>query len=300
MPKHGELAKVFRKALVPRVGNKLIEADWKSFHILTLGFESHDPIYVRLARGDMHSFFTCVLLGVEKADRLLAMDDNEMIERLKWWRAKPEAVYLGPRSRMLTFKQVRDEQSKGCILGMGLGLGAKHLWENNEDFIGSQAVAQKLVDLWKFLFPLEVKFQRDVRELAHRQHYLMSRYGFIRWFWNVMQWNALRQQHEAGPDSEAAISHYVQNDAFGMMRDVMLEMRELGWDERYGLSNQIHDSLVFDCPSNLVDECISNIKPLMERPSPMLVDPVVAPGGLACDVEVKVGKSAGEMEEIKL
>jgi len=300
IPKHGVLAKPLRKCITAAPGNLLIEADWKSFHILTLGFESKDKTYVRLARGDMHSFFTTQILKLEKADKLLAMDDAEMIERLVWWRAKPEQKYAGPKGRLLTFKEVRNEQSKAVILGMGLGRGPRGIWEGHEDFISSQAEAQKLVDLWRALFPLEVKFQRDVKELAHRQHYLKSRYGFIRWFWNVMVWDAMRQQYKYGTDAEAAISHFVQNDAFGMMRDVMLEMYEKGWDERYGLSNQIHDSLVFDCPSNLVDECIANIKPLMERPSPVLVDPVVAPEGLWCQVEVSVGKSLGAMEEIKL
>jgi DNA polymerase len=299
-PKHGVLAAQFRRAIVAKPGCKLIEVDWKSFHILTLGFESQDATYMRLARGDMHSFFAAALLHLEQPDRLLSMDDDEMIDRLKFHRKDGRERFIGPKNRMLTFQQVRDQQAKPAILGMGLGQQANRLWEENEDFIGSKVEAQKLIDLWKALFPKEVAYQRNVRELAHRQHYLLSRYGYIRWFWNVLQWNSNWQRWEPGPDSESAISHFVQNDAFGMMYDVMLELGEKGLDERFGLILNMHDALIFECSEAIVDECVTTVTELMERPSRVLVDPKVAPSGLACKVETKVGVNLGEMSEIKL
>jgi DNA polymerase len=299
-PKHGVLADQFRRAIVAKPGCKLIEVDWKSFHILTLGFESQDATYMRLARGDMHSFFAATLLRLEQPDKLLSMNDDEMIYLLKFHRKDERARFPGPKNRMLTFQQVRDQQAKPAILGMGLGQQANRLWEENEDFIDSKAEAQKLIDLWKALFPKEVAYQRNVRELAHRQHYLLSRYGYIRWFWNVLQWNSNWQRWEPGPDSESAISHFVQNDAFGMMYDVMLELGEKGLDERFGLILNMHDALVFECPEAIVDECVVTVTELMERPSRVLVDPKVAPGGLSCKVETKIGLNLGEMSEIKL
>jgi len=295
IPKHGSLAAQLRRAIVAKPGCRLIECDWKSFHVLTLGFESLDETYMRLARGDMHSYFTTQFLKLESADKLLAMDDDEMRDRLAWWKGQPDKRYAGPKGVLWSFKDVRDKQAKHCVLGMGLGMGARRLCQEYEDFIPTEQLAQQLIDMWKLLFPLEVKYHREVKELAHRQHYLLSRYGYIRWFWNVLQWNSNWQRWEPGPDSESAISHFVQNDAFGMMYDVMLELGEKGLDERFGLILNMHDALIFECPEAVVDECVATVTELMERPSKVLVDPKVAPTGLACKVETKVGLNLGDM-----
>jgi len=300
IPKHGPLAAQLRRAIVAKPGCRLIEADWTSFHILTLGFESKDPLYMRLSQLDMHSFFAATLLKLEQPDRLVVMDDDELLDCLGHYKKDETLKYPGPKGRLLSFKDVRNQQAKPTILGYGLGMQANRLWEENDEFISSKVEAQKLIDTLEGLFPLEVRYRRDVRELAHRQHYLLSRYGYIRWFWNVLQWNSNWQRWEPGPDSESAISHFVQNDAFGMMYDVMLELGEKGLDERFGLILNMHDALIFECPEAIVDECVATVTELMERPSKALVDPKVAPTGLACKVETKVGLNLGEMSEIKL
>ena len=80
----------------------------------------------------------------------------------------------------------------------------------------------------------------------------------------------------------------------------MLELGEKGLDERFGLILNMHDALVFEGPEAIVDECVATVVEMMERPSKVLVDPRVAPGGLSCKVETKIGLNLGEMSEVRL
>jgi hypothetical protein len=70
----------------------------------------------------------------------------------------------------------------------------------------------------------------------------------------------------------------------------------LGYTERYGFVNQIHDSFLCHCPLELKDECVRNVKAEMERPSTILVYPKMAPLGFQVDADAMSGPSLAEME----
>ena len=84
-----------------------------------------------------------------------------------------------------------------------------------------------------------------------------------------------------------------------MLRDKLLQANEQGWLERYGLINVIHDAALFHCPTNLVDECVHNIKELLEAPVLQMADAKVAPLGFTCGAEAMVGGDWSTMEEVK-
>jgi DNA polymerase I-like protein with 3'-5' exonuclease and polymerase domains len=289
-----KLAKSFRRMIRARQGRKLIELDWKSAHALTLGFEAQDPDYIRIARIDMHSFFAASsLLRIEKADKLLAMPDGELKVYLKSLR-KSDKLYQGT-----TFENTRSKRAKATILGYGFGMGARTLFMQNPESFKNLLEAQRSIDGLNALFPRTAKFRDNIRMQAHNSGRLISRYGYIRWFWSVYEWDSKSGRWAPSDDSEAAIAFLPANDAHGHLKDCMLRMEELGWNEKYGLINQIHDALIFECPDEYVEECIWNVKNLLQEPSQLLVDPVVAPEGLWIEAEVKMGQDWSVMEEIK-
>jgi DNA polymerase I-like protein with 3'-5' exonuclease and polymerase domains len=110
----------------------------------------------------------------------------------------------------------------------------------------------------------------------------------------VYKWRG--EEWSPGDDSEAAIAFLPANDAFGEIKDRMLTIAEKGLDERFGLVNTIHDSLLFECPEALMTEAAQTIRGIMETPSKVLVDPVVAPGGLSVEVDIQVGPDWGNMK----
>jgi len=274
---------LFRSIVQAEEGRTLIEFDYKSFHALTLGFEAKDNDYMRLAKLDIHSYVTAHLLRLPGRERLLAMVDDELSERLS--RIKREN------------KAVRDVKAKRAILGYGYGLGYRKLYDMNRESFDSQKEAKDLLALLDSLFPRAKKWRENVRVRAHEQGYLLSRHGYIRRFYEVLRWSpsGLRP---GGEQAEAAIAFLPANDAFGRIKEALLELDSVsGLLERFGFINTVHDSLLFECPDALVEECVASVLPVMEAPSEVLVDPVIAPEGLKCEVGVSMGKSWDKMEE---
>lgn len=284
-PKHKEgQGELFRSIIRAKEGKTLIEFDYKAFHALTLGFEAGDADYMRLARLDIHSYVAAHLLHLSHRDRLLALPDSELGAQLN--------------AIKKAHKAVRDQKAKRAILGYGFGLGYRKLYEMNREDFENESEARKLLLLLDSLFPKTKAWRDTIRVQAHEQGYLCSRHGYIRRFWEVLKWTP-EGLRPGGEQSESAIAFLPANDAFGRIKEAILELQDYGFLERFGFINTIHDSLLFECPDTLIDECLAVVHPIMEKPSMILVDSFVAPGGLVCEVSASVGKSWEKMKELK-
>jgi DNA polymerase I-like protein with 3'-5' exonuclease and polymerase domains len=184
-------------------------------------------------------------------------------------------------------KFVRDYKAKRAILGYGFGMGAKKLYDMNKESFENVKDAKRTIDMLNGVFPITAKWRTTIRQKAHDQGYLISRHGYIRYFWEVFRWQG--GEWKPGDDSESAIAFLPANDAFGEIKDRMLVIAEQGLDERYNMINNVHDSLLFECPDPLVEEAKERIKLIMEKKSDILVSPIVAPNGLSVEVDVQAG-----------
>ncbi len=278
-PRRKENAAAFRALVRARPGHVLLDFDYKSFHVMTLGFEAEDADYCRIARIDMHAFLTSYMV---KQSVPFDLPDDEMTERLRWIRKN--------------YKYIRDNQAKTAVLGYGFGLTDWGMFMRNRDHFAHRSDAKKVFDIFDALFPKTKQFRDDVRRLAHDKGYLVSKHGYIRHFWAVRQW----QQGlgwKPGPDSEAAISFLPSNDGFGHIKDSMVRLDDMGWLEKAQFINQEHDDLKFEPPLKYEEEARVVIKAEMEKASTILINSV-APGGLVVGVGVKRGLSWDKMEDV--
>ena len=295
------LAGKFRSIIEAPSGHTLVELDYKSFHVLTLGFCAQDPTFMRLARMDMHSYFAAVgLLKIASSDKLLAMPDDELSEYLAWVKEKHILV--------------RSGQAKHAILGYGNGMQGQHMYEQYSTFFASRREAEDVIRKLDHTFPVTAEYRKSIQLVAHNQKYLISPHGYIRRFWEVYTNKPVKDNYQPKPgekvfvtrdgarwkvghgaDAEAALSYFTQNTAHGHLKDNMLAIDEAGWAEKYGMVNTVHDALWFCCPDQLVEECIANVKPQMELPSKVLINPV-APEGLWCAVDVSIGRNMQRRE----
>lgn len=273
---------IFRSMIVAKEGHSLVEFDYKAFHVQTLAFEAQDPDLLKLGKLDIHSFLTSHFLKLPQSDTLLHLEVGELAERL--------------RAIKKTHKAVRDAKVKHALLGYNNGMGYRKCYYQYMEFFDGQNEAKRIFELLDALFPRAKAYRQRVCDLAHSQGYLISRFGCIRWFWEVYKYGA-GGKWTYGEDHEAALSFFTQNDGHCHLKDAMLRIDGQGLSRRCGLINPIHDALMFECPDELLDEAIPAIKMEMERPSTVLVDPVVTPGGLVVEVEAKVGKSWNRMED---
>lgn len=67
------LAKAFQGIMVAHPGKRWIEIDYRAFHVLTTGWNAADPLYMALARRDMHSFVAGHMLKMPDRDRWVQM-----------------------------------------------------------------------------------------------------------------------------------------------------------------------------------------------------------------------------------
>jgi DNA polymerase I-like protein with 3'-5' exonuclease and polymerase domains len=282
-PEFGGYAKAFRSMVKAKPGHTILELDFKSFHAQTLAFEAEDADYLRLAKIDIHSYLAARLVRESRFSQCLSWPDAELAEYLRWIKKN--------------HKFVRDEKAKRAILGYGFGMGAKKLYQMNRESFDSQRDAKLVLDTLDGCFPVCKAWRTAIKLKAHEQGYLISRYAYIRYFWEVMQWRG-GEWRPGGDDAEAAIAFLPANSAFGEMRTKMLEIKRLGLDSRFNLINNVHDSLVFECPTELIGQA-GEIKAIMESASTTLINSI-CPNGLSVEVDVQIGPDWGNMKETKL
>jgi uracil-DNA glycosylase family 4 len=287
--KKDELAAAFRATIHAKPGHCMLEVDMSGFHTSTFAYEARDPDYFRLANKlrDPHSFLTAVMLGLAQPDEMMAWDDEKLL------------TFFSHVKR--EHKQIRDGQAKPAILGFALGLGANKMYELNrfdpETKAGfkSKRETEALINTLRGLFKRCYQYQNSVRLLAHNQGWLKNRWGYIRWYWDVLHHNMRTGEAELGEQANDAIAFNVQADAHGYLKAAILRMEAQGWLERYNLCNIVHDSVVFECPLALLEEALSNIVAELERPCPVLRDAELCPEGLVVAAEPKVGWSLADM-----
>jgi len=287
--KHGRLAKAVRRMIAAKEGYVLTEWDYKSCHVLTLGFLAEDANYIRCARIDMHSIVTGHKLGLWHALELLRDHDDAYIRtKCQWLKSNPE------------WKHIRDARMKHAILGIGNGLKARGLYEKHmEDFSGVKE-AQSFLDVVEALFPRVFEWHKTVQQRAHDQQFQRTEYGHMRRFYEVFRWDYKKAAYSHGDQAEEAISYHLSNIAFGYIREHIKLLERAGLNKRYGLCNNVHDSLVFHFPATLLDEHVREVYPLLVRPSAVLRHPTIAPDGLWLDAECNAGRDWSSMDEVPI
>jgi len=287
-PKHGRLAKATRKMIAAKPGHILTEWDYKSCHILTLGFLAEDAAYIRCARIDMHSLVTGHKLGLWDLPTLLATEDDSALRaRCKWLKQNEE------------WKHIRDARMKHAILGIGNGLKARGLFEKHMEDFSSQKEAGEFLAVVESLFPKVFGWHGIVQKLAHEQQFQRTQYGHIRRFYEVFRWDSRKGAWGHGDQAEEAISYHLSNIAFGYIREHMRLLHDAGLDDKYGMCNNVHDSLMFHFPVEMLEEHVAEVYPLLIRPSKVLISPI-APDGLYIDAECNYGPNWADMKEYKL
>lgn len=276
-PKHGELAQEARRMIVAPFGYKIVTHDFKSFHAQTGSCEAGDAKYLRLSKLDIHSYVTAQFLKVEGREKLLGLSDNDLMNTLKELKKDPK------------FKYVRDAKAKHAILGINNGMGSNKLYDKYRESFDSLAEAKALQAMLRVEFPDFFRWQNDVRREAHQKGFLETKYGCIRYFWEVFK--KVNGQWVSGESSEECIAYRLSNNAHCHMRDRVIEMDDKGLLERYGLVNIIHDEVKFVCANELVEENLKTIPAIMSRPSEVMIHPVVAPNGLSIEVDSAVGQN---------
>lgn len=328
-----KLAEQFRTLIAAPEGKVILEIDFSGFHALMLGFEAEDELYMRLARLGIHDYVASHMIKRQLPNRWLKIKRNkikseiEAYERdIEFYKDLDSWINLSDfdlKTKLSYTKKhhkfVRDAQAKPAVHGIGFGEGVNKLFTLNRNAFTSKQEVQELHDLMLItLFPKIKTYQDKIRALADKQKYLVTRFGYIRWFYDVYDWRIIPNgrapkpgeyitrdnegkwwSRKSGMDSEAVIAYLPSNNAFGLMKEKMRILEELGYNDKYELINQVHDSLMFLPDEDLLDEAIRNMVPVMSSATKHLINDV-APNGLHCLVEASFGPNWASMKDYEL
>jgi DNA polymerase I-like protein with 3'-5' exonuclease and polymerase domains len=280
----------FRNMVKAPPDHKVMEFDYHGFHVQTLAFNAQDPDMLRIGKIDIHSFVTAHFLKLSDASKLFGMKNDELADYLKWVKAN--------------YRHIRNAQIKHALLGYNNGMGYRKLFKQYMEFFRDESEAKKVLKLLDGLFPKAKLYRENICKQAHEQGYLISRHGYIRYFYEVfrVKWHRAssgewKETWSSGDDHEAALCFYTQNDAHGELRGRLRVIHEAGWAARFNMINTIHDSIMFAPRACDVIDCRDIIKESMEKPSTVLINPI-CPNGLKVEVDVSVGDTWATMQEI--
>jgi uracil-DNA glycosylase family 4 len=285
------LAAGFRKCIVARPGNLLVEIDYSAIEAVLTGYFVGDPTYIRLAKKGVHTYLTSHMVG-KPAD-------------LTWDDAKLEAY----------FKQIKSTypkeyaRAKRCVHGSNYGLTTYGMANNYPEIFTSARDAGKVQDIYFSVCPSLPPWHKALRNLAAKQGFLggdTHPFRFKHYFWNVYVYDQRTDTWRLGEDAKRCIAFFPQSTAFGVLADACLVqlnptsssyIGNMGPDDSTPLRALIHDSTLAEVPKQLVEEYIEKATEVMTRPVKQLPCPDSWGIGeyLSFGVEAKVGENWGEM-----
>jgi uracil-DNA glycosylase family 4 len=305
-PVHSTLAEKFKECIEAPEGRILVSIDYRGFHNKMMGFLAQDPVYLRVASIDSHSFVTGHVVGYEGMDKCLELNDVELEKFLVEIKKK--------------YKKLRDDQIKHVVHGINFGLSEQGCYKRymedfnpsaeevlrgkrktpNAEILGKlieQAGMKKVKGVYNIvrgLFPKLFEWQAKTIVEADTKGFIQTPFGARRWFFAASEIKYDRFGNpikvSKGEQAEQALAFPVSNSAHYHMRESMLLLNEAGLDKKFRLINMIHDSLVFEPLEVELSECLERVKEIMERKSKILKNAIM-PEGFWCAADAKMGKS---------
>ena len=292
---HLALQNIIRNLIIAEPGTTFLARDFSGIEAVLVGYDARDPDYIRLARRDVHSFYTAYALNqldgrVHSSDLpLLSWDDDKLFTRLG--EIKEE------------FKADRNNLFKHLVHAINFGQGAKGAQETIykvTDTVFDVRLIARLMDIYKELFPKIPKWHTSVRVQAHNDGYLRNAFGYVHRFNHVFGWKQRNGIWEKvpGDDAEAVLAFRPQSNAAGIMKEALLRLYQNRFEEagQY-LRMTIHDEIFCQVPPDKVEAVDQVLLEEMERPVKEL--PLPADYGMGESLvvltESKVGSPWGQM-----
>lgn len=264
-------AKRARKQIIARPGHKLVQIDSASVEAVMLGYFMGDRHYMATASKGIHSWLTCMEMGIEFTDA-----NVEMIK------AKHKAKYNA-------FKMGNHMTNYGG--------GAYVLWQSQPELFPTRKDAERVQDRIFELIPKLKAFHHEVRVLAQKETVLTNPWGHKHYFYDVFTIDKMGKI-KWGKDSKRVVAYKPQSANGCFQRDNILLLSEEHTASGQSLVDffpanlSVHDSACLDTPAALVEEVADILARVFTRPIPQMQ-------GLRIGAEIEVGDNWGDMESIR-
>ena len=287
---------IIRNLIVARPGHIFLARDFSGIEAVLVGYFAQDPGYIRLAKKDVHSFYTAYALH-ELDGRISAND----LPQLSW---EDDKLFARLAEIKKEFSEDRNSLYKHLVHGANFmqgprGAAEKILAETEIEY--PTALVKRVMDIYFELFPKIRTWHKTLLAQADRDGFVRNPFGYVHRFYRVFEWEKIgdQWQREQGPDANKVIAFGPQSTAAGIIKEAMLRLYLNRFDEagQY-LRLLIHDELFCEVPEADVHEIDAVLKVEMEQPVKCMPLPPEWKMGeyLFINTEEKMGKRWGEMK----
>lgn len=291
------LGNIVRNLIVAEEGSTFYARDYSGIEAVLVGYFAMAPQYIRLAKQDVHSFYTAWALHELEPGRIPAndlpistWDDEKLFKRLA--EIKKE------------FGSERNALYKHLVHGANFMQGPKGAAEKIYAETGKEfdtKLVARVMGVYFNLFPEIKKWHTSLLYQADKDGYLKNPFGYVHRFNAVYSWEKFgtKWQKTNGPDSNKVVAFLPQSTAAGIIKEAMMRIffnhyEEVGQFMRL----LVHDEIFFEVPDEKLHYVDKVVKEEMEKPILTMALPKAYNMGdyLRINTEEKVGKRWGSMK----
>jgi len=269
-----DLCNLIRNLVVAGPGQIFAARDYSGIEAVLVGYFAAAPRYIRLAKIDVHTFYTMHALheldGRIRADELpdLSWPDDKLVAHLAHYKE--------------LLKAERNSLYKHLVHGanfaqMPPGAAEKIFKETGKLF--PLKLVTKVMEIYHALFPEIRRWHRNLLEQVANTDHLRNPFGFVHRFFKPYKYEKIGPgKHDwdkkPGDDANAIIAFLPQSTARGIMTEALMRLYFERFDEagQY-LRLTTHDELLWECPPEALDKVDQVVVQEMEKPVPELAMP---------------------------
>jgi uracil-DNA glycosylase family 4 len=266
-----DLANLVRGLIQAREGHTFLARDFSGIEAVLVGYEAKAPDYIRLARRDVHSFYTA--WAIYELDKRISYND---LPQLSW---DDDRLFKRLAEIKKEFGTERNNLYKHLVHAINFGQGPKGAGDKIYDDTGIRhdtKLVAHVMQVYKELFPQIPRWHHNVRLQAHNDGYLRNAFDYVHRFSHVYT-KKLKNgiwERVLGDDAEAVLAFKPQSTAAGIMKECLLALFNEFWEEAgQWLRMTIHDEIFTEPPIELVERVDKVLTEVMERPIKQLPMP---------------------------
>lgn len=281
-----DLSNIIRNLIMAGTGSVFTARDYSGIEAVLVGYEAQSERYMRLAKIDVHSFYTAYALH-ELDGRVRSSE----LPLLSWGDDKLKASLADLKDR---FKEDRNSLYKHLVHGANFMQGAEGARQKIYSETGIEyelALVKRVMSIYFELFPEIKKWHREELLRAEDNGYVRNAFGYVHRFSKVFEYEMVGGKWEKypGPQANQVIAFKPQSNAAGIIKEAMLRL----YYDRFEEAGQylrllVHDELFSEVPEASVDRVDGVMQEEMEKPVPEL-------NGLVILTEAKKGLRWGMM-----
>ncbi len=292
------LVNIIRNLIKAPEGKTFYARDYSGIEAVLTGYFALDSRYIRLAKRDVHTYYTVyALYELEGSARIKASD----LPDLDW---PDERLFPYLEQLKKEFKHDRNSLYKHLVHAANFMQGAKGAADKIFSETGKiypVKDVQRVMDVYYALFPKIKQWHKNILNEAEKEGYLRNPFDYVHRFSKVYDYKKEFGEwvKKPGPDANAVIAFKPQSTAAAIIKEAMLRLYFNRFEEAgQFLRLQVHDELFFEVPQDRVHALDGVVKEEMERPIPqMQLPPSWGMGdNLVVLTEEKIGNKWGSMK----